>query len=426
LLLLAALTVGGVGCSSGGGGDDEPNHTPPPPPRPIAQRDLVRHLTALQEIADRHGGQRAAGTPGFSASVDYVTGVLRRAGWRVRVQQVPTAGWHERSTAKLTVRGAALRSIRDFRVPSYAAAARADGALRAVDDGCQVADFKDLVPGEVAFTGTGTCYLWRKTVNARKAGASAVVVQTSTSGHGVASATLAVPRLGLPVVLMSRDVPARDGDRVELSVDAVTARDRTQNVIAEVGPSHGPVTMAGAHLDSVPNGAGVNDNGSGVATLLELARTFGPRPPGRVRLAFWGAEEEGLIGSRHYVKELTEEQRDEVAAYLNFDMVGSPNSVPAVYSDGDPKLGRLLRKTHPGKERGVLVGNRSDASAFEGHDIPINGLYTGSTEPGPGGKPRDPCYHLPCDTLANVDRAALLEMARAAARALAELARQAK
>jgi aminopeptidase S len=180
--------------------------------------------------------------------------------------------------------------------------------------------------------------------------------------------------------------------------------------------------MAGAHLDSVPNGPGIDDNGSGVATLLGVARTFGPRPPGRVRLAFWGAEEQGLIGSRRYVRGLSEGERREIAAYLNFDMVGSPNPVPAVYSDGDPRLGRLLRRLHRGRERGVLVGNRSDSSAFEGKDIPINGLYTGATERGPGGKPRDPCYHLPCDTLANVNRAVLVEMARTAARALAELA----
>jgi Peptidase family M28 len=101
-------------------------------------------------------------------------------------------------------------------------------------------------------------------------------------------------------------------------------------------------------------------------------------------------------------------------------MVGSPNAVPAVYSDGDRKLGRLLRRLNPGPERGILVGNRSDSSAFQG--VPINGLYTGATEHGPGGKPRDPCYHLPCDTLANVDQAVLLRSARAAARALYQLA----
>jgi aminopeptidase S len=210
---------------------------------------------------------------------------------------------------------------------------------------------------------------------------------------------------------------------VQLNVNAQTRPAPTQNVIAEIGPTSGRVVMAGAHLDSVPNGPGIDDNGSGVATLLEVARAFGPRPPGRVRLAFWGAEEEGLIGSGRYVRELTQAQRRDIAAYLNLDMVGSPNAVPAVYSDGDPRLGRLLRRLHPGAERGVLVGNRSDSSAFEGEDIPINGLYTGATERGPGGKPRDPCYHLPCDTFANVSMGSLLPMARAAARALYLLAR---
>jgi hypothetical protein len=383
---------------------------------------LVRHLAALQRIATTNDGQRAAGTPGFDASVRYVVRVLEGAGWRVDLQQVPMAGWRERSPASMTVAGATLEPIRDFRVPSYSAAGQVDAPLRAADDGCQAADFAALKPGEVAFTGFGACFLSRKTLNARKAGASALIAQTGPSKRGVLSATLAVPRLGLPVVLMSRDVAARDGDRVQLTVHASTTRAQTQNVIAEIGPATGRVAMAGAHLDSVPNGPGIDDNGSGVATLLEVARTFGPRPPGRVRLAFWGAEEEGLIGSRHYVHELSPDGRRQIAAYLNLDMVGSPNAVPAVYSDGDRRLGRLLRRLHPGRERGVLVGNRSDSSAFEGNEIPINGLYTGATEPGPGGKPRDPCYHLPCDTLANVNRAVLLEMARTTGKALAELA----
>ncbi len=103
-------------------------------------------------------------------------------------------------------------------------------------------------------------------------------------------------------------------------------------------------------------------------------------------------------------------------------MVGSPNAVPAVYSDGDEALARLLRRVHPGRERGVLTGNRSDHSAFESAGVPVNGLYTGANEPGPGGRNRDPCYHLPCDTLANVDLGVLLPMARATARALERLA----
>jgi Zn-dependent M28 family amino/carboxypeptidase len=280
-----------------------------------------------------------------------------------------------------------------------------------------------LKPGEVAFTGFGTCFLFRKALNARRAGASALIAQTSASSRGVAFATLVLPHVGLPVVLISARVPARDGDLVHLTVNAASGRGSTQNVIAEIGPSHGPVTMAGAHLDSVPGGPGVNDNGSGVATLLEVAHTFGPRPPGRVRLGFWGAEEEGLIGSRRYVRSRSQSQRQEIAAYLNFDMLGSPNAVPAIYSDGNARLGRLLRRVHPGRERDVLVGNRSDGSPFENAGVPVNGLYSGATEHGPGGRPRDPCYHLPCDTFANVNMGSLLPMARAAARALDLLAR---
>ena len=418
LLALLATLVLAAGCDS----EDAPESRPA---RPIARGDLVRHLTALQRIADRQGGERAAGTAGYDASVAYVAGVLRRAGWRVRVQEVPMAGWRERSPATLSLNGVAL-GPRRFRVPSYSAAGRADGKLRAVDDACEESDFDGLAPGAVAFTGFGTCFLWRKTVNARRAGASALVVQTAASPAGVASATLAMPRLGLPVIMMSKLVAARDGDSVRLAIDARTARGRTQNVIAEIGPARGRVAMAGAHLDSVPGGPGINDNGSGLAALLEVARTFAPRPPGRVRLAFWGAEEQGLIGSRRYVRELSKDERRAISAYLNFDMVGSPNAVPAVYSDGDRRLGRLLRELHPGDERGVLVGNRSDGSAFGSAGVPVNGLYTGATERGPGGAPRDPCYHLPCDRLANVDRAVLLTMARTAARALARLAGQAK
>ena len=413
MLLLTALALSS-GCDDDG--DDRKKQEGPPPQ--IQQRGLVQHLTALQRIADANDGERAAGTKGYDSSVAYVERTLGQAGWRVQTQQAPMAAWRQDGPARLVVAGRAL-APNEFRVPSYSAAGDVSGTLRAVDDACERGDFDELQPGQVAFTGFGTCFLWRKTVNARRAGASALVVQARGTPQGVASATLAVPGLKLPVVLMSNRVPARDGDQVELAVNSTTGKGTTQNVIAEIGPKGGRVVMAGAHLDSVPGGPGINDNGSGVATLLEVARTFGPRPPGRIRLGFWGAEEEGLIGSRRYVRQLPDQAREQIAAYLNFDMVGSPNAVPAVYSDGDARLGRLLRRANPGPERAILVGNRSDASAFRG--IPVNGLYTGATEPAPGGRPRDPCYHLPCDTLANVNRRILLQMARATARALYEL-----
>ncbi|WP_035285179.1 M28 family peptidase, partial [Actinokineospora spheciospongiae] len=83
-----------------------------------------------------------------------------------------------------------------------------------------------------------------------------------------------------------------------------------------------------AHLDSVPEGPGINDNGSGSAALLETALQLGgsPKVNNAVRFAWWGAEELGLVGSTKYVQSLTFEQQLDIALYLNFDMIASPNA----------------------------------------------------------------------------------------------------
>jgi aminopeptidase S len=210
----------------------------------------------------------------------------------------------------------------------------------------------------------------------------------------------------------------------ELEVLTEGGRELT-NVIAErTGTAPGRVVVIGAHLDSVAVGPGINDNASGVAVILAIAAALSEQPahPVTVRLAFWDAEEGGPFGSAAHVGGLSAEEADRIKAYLNLDMVGSPNAVPAVYSDGAPRLARLLRRLHPGREAGALTGNRSDHAPFESAGVPVNGLYTGANEDGPGGRPRDRCYHLPCDRLANVDRDVLLRMARTTARALLVLA----
>jgi aminopeptidase S len=145
-----------------------------------------------------------------------------------------------------------------------------------------------------------------------------------------------------------------------------------------------------------------------------------------VRLAFWGGEELGLLGSRRYVSSLARGERRRIRSYINLDMVGSPNAVPELYADGDARVGQVLRSA-AGRTLGrVPAGGSSDHAPFAAAGVPVNGLYTGSTERGPGGRPRDPCYHLACDSLDNVDRPVLLRMARAAAEALRELSAQAK
>jgi hypothetical protein len=418
LLLVAALLVG---CDSGGASDPEPG-----PPPEITGSELEQHLSALQEIADQHGGIRAAGTPGYDASAEYVAKRLREAHWRVQLQPVRFPYFELRS-ASLSVGGRTLRRARDFQVLSYSGAGRASGRLRRLLGGCASEEYFGLGPRDIPLVSRGQCFFRAKAFTAQAAGALAlVVIDDSPTPRGVPSGTLAAPGVHIPVVLVSSD-RVRDGAEVSVDVDAITERRLTHNVIAETPGGEGHVVMAGGHLDSVPGGPGINDNGSGAATLIETAEAIGPDPPGdRVRLGFWGAEELGLLGSRHYVRSLSREERRRIRAYVNLDMVGSPSAVPELYADGDERLGRVLNRAAGGPLGEISAGGSSDHAPFAAAGVPVNGLYTGSTERGAGGRPRDPCYHLACDTLDNVNRPVLLRMARAAAEAMRRLSAQAK
>jgi Zn-dependent M28 family amino/carboxypeptidase len=207
------------------------------------------------------------------------------------------------------------------------------------------------------------------------------------------------------------------------------------NVIAELpGRNEDNVVMAGAHLDSVAAGPGINDNGSGSAALLELAQQIAKiRPENTLRFAWWGAEEDGLVGSSEYVLGLSAEELDRIALYLNFDMIGSPNYVFMIY-DGNESGFPAPVVVPPGSEEierqfelyFTLAGEpyddaefsgRSDYQAFINNGIPAGGLFTGAEVTktaeqqaiwgGTIGAQYDPCYHAACDTLDNVSLHAL-------------------
>jgi Zn-dependent M28 family amino/carboxypeptidase len=207
------------------------------------------------------------------------------------------------------------------------------------------------------------------------------------------------------------------------------------NVIAEkTGKNDDNVVMAGAHLDSVQAGPGINDNGSGSSALLEAAEQLAHvKPQNTMRLAWWGAEEDGLLGSEAYVAGLSADELARIALYLNFDMVGSPNYIFMVYDAdqssfvapvaipaGSIEIEDLFESFY------TLRGEPYDDSAFDGrsdyqafidNDIPSGGLFTGAEVPktpeqqaiwgGTAGNQFDPCYHLACDTFGNVNTHAL-------------------
>ncbi|GAA1316571.1 hypothetical protein GCM10009610_40430 [Pseudonocardia xinjiangensis] len=281
----------------------------------------MTHASALEQIADRNGGNRASPGPGYDASVDYVAGVLRNAGF-------------------------------DVTTPTFRFRSRGE---------------QSLIRNVVAQTRTGS--------------------------------------------------PDR-------------------------------VVLAGAHLDSVEEGPGINDNASGVGTLLEIATRMGgsPQVTNAVRFAFWGAEEEDLVGSTEYVEGLSEQDRAAIALYLNLDMLASPN---AAYFVQGGASGRGSRSGPPGSaavgrvlmEEMAATGITAELYPFEGDSdfapfveagIPSGGVLAGDAGTktpeqaqawgGQAGQVYDVCYHSACDRVDNLDQTALDNFTNAIAGTIARFA----
>jgi aminopeptidase S len=225
------------------------------------------------------------------------------------------------------------------------------------------------------------------------------------------------------------------------TIQQFTSSGRTgYNLIADwPGGDTGQVVMAGSHLDSVTTGAGINDNGSGSAAVLETALAVsraGYHPTKHLRFAWWGAEELGLVGSRYYVNRLSTTDRSRISGYLNFDMIGSPNPGYFVYDD-DPAIEKTFKTYYAGlgvpTEIETEGDGRSDHAPFKNAGVPVGGLFSGADYVktaaqaakwgGTSGLAFDRCYHSSCDTTANINDTALDRNSDAVAYAVWELSR---
>ena len=414
---------------------------------------VKQHLAALQAIADANGGTRADQTPGYAASVAYVEATMTAAGWSVTVedfvyddadvvlhQDTPDAADWPANPATGTGEG----TLTD--TPVVPVDINLDTATnRANSSGCEATDFAGFPAGAIALLQRGTCSFAIKALNAEAAGAGGVVLfnQGNDGGpddrFGAVNPTLGGPDIvAIPTVgtsFAAGESLARPGATADLTVDFVQRT--SQNVIAELPGANGDnVVMAGAHLDSVPAGPGINDNGSGSAALLEVAENLANhRPQNTVRFAWWGAEEAGLLGSTAWVAAQSPAERDRIALYLNFDMVGSPNYVFQVYDanqstfpapagvpipDGSAAIETVFESFYTSADEPYddsQFSGRSDYQAFILNGIPSSGLFTGAEQlktaeqagiwGGTAGVAFDPCYHQACDSLGNVDDHAL-------------------
>jgi aminopeptidase S len=230
-------------------------------------------------------------------------------------------------------------------------------------------------------------------------------------------------------------------ERQAFSVEGVTGA----NLVVD-WPGTGPgVVILGAHLDTVAGSPGMNDNGSGVAAVLAIGEALAglPAPPRTIRLAIWDAEEGGPFGSRAHVAALAPRERDRVVAYLNLDMIASPNALRFVYAEAGsaPGSDAITERFAAYLDAAGLpwdaidLEGDSDHGPFIASGIATGGLFGGGIEPvteaqaarfdAIPGVPADACSHRPCDTLDNVDPATHTELTRAAAHVLGALAEDA-
>jgi Zn-dependent M28 family amino/carboxypeptidase len=406
---------------------------------------MMAHLTKLQDIANANNNTRAVGTPGYDASVDYVVGKLRDKGFDVQTMQFEAHVFHA-EPGDVTVADKKF----DARAMEYSIGTPPEGVTGPLvafpadgSPGCAAADYDHLpVNGAVVMVDRGTCPFAQKAGAAAQRGAVAMVVADNVVEEHIAGTLGEAGGIKIPVVGVSKpDGAVLRGSigpaTVHLSADTRTISAR--NVVAQTKTgSTSDVVMAGAHLDSVPEGPGINDNGSGVAAVLETALQLGPSPGihNAVRFGFWGAEELGLIGSRKYVESLDVNALKDIALYLNFDMLASPNPGYFTY-DGDQSLSSdkrgspVVPEGSAGIERSLAAylnsagktpqdtsfDGRSDYDGFTLAGVPAGGLFSGAENKkspeeaklwgGPADEPFDPNYHKSTDTLEHIDRAEL-------------------
>jgi hypothetical protein len=433
------LAPAGAGAVSATACDHRSNDSPEKLIPCIQTADLWAHMQNFQAIANANPGpdgmpSRNSGEPGYKASVDYVANVMKAAGYNVTIQTYHFDYFAFVGTPKFSEVSPAAH---DYALVSEWNPGRANGSATAAvqpaggivippaptsssTSGCTPADFGGFVAGRIALIQRGGCSFGVKVLNAQAAGASGVIIfnEGNPGRTGVVNGSL-VDAAGnpiiptIPVAFTSFDTGVSLYDQygqaahgspppvVTLSIASIERPNAEDyNVIADsYGGDPNSVLVVDAHLDAI-FGAGMLDNASGSATILDIAQMMKKvRPLHKLRFIWFGGEELGLLGSTYYVNNLTPTELSHTAYDLDADVTATPNYLIGILDPAAPDLfGRTVTTTFPSNVYGPSQVSRdqssryftsigrnhelfspvgTDALSFNAAGIPASGLLTG-------------------------------------------------
>jgi aminopeptidase Y len=397
-------------------------------------------LFSLAQLSrhDYNHPTRVIGSAGHTATLEYIYSELAQLGDYYTLSEQPFPAFSGNVVESRLVLGdevvvnasaMSLTPATKGREPVFAEVVLAD------HEGCDEKDFSDEAKGKIVLIKRGTCGFGVKSKNAGRAGAVAAVIYNSESGplHGTMGqpdedhvATFGISKEEAePFVKRLSKGKKLDGIAY---IDATVETIHTRNIIAQTtsGDPENCVVL-GAHSDSVTEGPGINDDGSGTLSLLEVATHLSKYSVNNcVRFAWWAGEEEGLLGSDFYAASLSAQENKKIRLFMDYDMMASPNFAYQIYNAtnaanpvGSEELRELYVDWYEAKGLNytfIPFDGRSDYDGFIRAGIPAGGIATGAEgikskkEEGMfGGKKGDwydPCYHQLCDDVGNVNATA--------------------
>ncbi|MCA9508928.1 MAG: M20/M25/M40 family metallo-hydrolase [Myxococcales bacterium] len=410
---------------------------------------IRHHQKELEKIALNNNGNRFVKGEGYKQSLDYVENQLKISGYQLSRQSFPLYFSENNSEPQFEQSKPEKYPFKldeDFSIMSQKATLEFTAQIEAVDltipspkansstSGCEVSDFSNFTKGNIALIQRGSCTFQTKVNNAHAAGAVGVIIfnEGNPGRLDVISSSIRGPLAQYPVLgasfavgqkLSSSKSHGATENFGHIKIDVIEKRHMVQNLIAETAKGDETrVLVVGSHLDSVIHGPGINDNGSGSATILSIAQKYAQlsiEPKNKIRFIWFAAEELGLLGSEHYVSSLSANEKKHILAMLNFDMLNSSNYARFVYngsraSEGSGFIEQIFLDYF--KDMGLVshptsFDGRSDYGPFIQAGIPAGGLFSGAEGRksarlaeiygGIAYAPYDPCYHKSCDDFAH-------------------------